>query len=289
MAYQLIKMFSRFICVIPQPVRIKLGNFIGGFTWLIIPAKRKAMAVENIMSSLACEEAEAKRIAECSWVRFGRMIMEVMAFPRMKQDITRYASIEGGHYLDEALSFGRGAIIATAHSGNWELLGGTLALHGYPLVAVAQKQTNADMDKLINEYRTLVGMHVTYKGSVREMIRLLGEGKIIGMLMDQDAGSDGVILDFLGKKASCPQGPAFLARMKESPVVPVFITENGDGTHRLLIKEYLWVEKSDDKQKDIQKATQTLTGIIEDHIRAYPKEWFWLHDRWKYTRNNHIE
>ena len=44
-----------------------------------------------------------------------------------------------GKTWKKALALGRGGIIATAHSGNWELLGGALALHGFPIVGVAQK------------------------------------------------------------------------------------------------------------------------------------------------------
>lgn len=289
MAYWMFKAFSRLVCICSPALRRSIGNFIGTFTWMFIPEKRKKMAIDNIMLSLNYSEMEAKRIAERSWTRFGRMIVDVMAFPKIKQDIAQYASVEGKEHLDQALSFGNGAVLATAHSGNWEMIGAALGMRGYPMVGVAQKQTNADMDRLINEYRTLVGVHVTYKNGVREMIRLLGQGKVIGMVMDQDAGRDGVILDFFGRKASCPQGPAFLARLKKAPIVPAFITENPDGTHCLFIKECIWVEESADKSADVKNATKRLTAIIESHVRQYPEEWFWLHDRWKYTRQNHIE
>lgn len=286
MAYWMMKALSRIVCNCPSGVRRRLGNCIGWITWLLVPDRRKKMAVENILLSLQCGEAEAARIAKCSWTRFGRMIMEVMAFPKIKQNIAAYVTLEGKENLEKALSFGKGVVLATSHSGNWELLGAALALYGYPIVGVAQKQTNAEMDKLINEYRALTGMHITYKNGVREMIRLLGQGNIIGMLMDQDAGRDGLILDFFNRKASCPQGPAFLARLKDAPVVPVFITENADGTHRVLIKELLWTEQAGDKNEAIEQMTKKLTNLIEEHICRYPEQWFWLHDRWKYTRQN---
>jgi KDO2-lipid IV(A) lauroyltransferase len=31
--------------------------------------------------------------------------------------------------------------------------------------------------------------------------------------------------------------------------------------------------------------TQHLATLTEIHIRKYPEEWFWLHDRWKSIRN----
>lgn len=281
MTYLLIKSFSKIVCRLPRSVQRVIGEFIGNATWLIVPEKRKLMAIENIILALGVDGQTAMQIARLSWTRFGKMLIEVMAFPKIKKNINCYVTVEGREHMDKALGFGNGVVLATAHSGNWELLGGALALHGYPLVAVAQKQTNGDMDRLINEYRALVGMHVTYKNGVREMIKLLGQGSVIGLLMDQDAGHDGVELEFFGRKASCPQGPAFLARMKNAPLLPTFITENEDGTHTVMIQEPFFVEKTEDKQEDIKKTTEKLTRIIEDHIKKHPTEWFWMHNRWK--------
>lgn len=283
MAYVLIKLFSRLVCLLPLTISKRIGDLIGAVTWCFVPEKRKTMAAGNIVMALNVDEDTAKKIAKQSWTRFGRMLIEVLTFPNLKRHMRDYVQVEGLENLDKALLYGNGAILATAHSGNWELIGGALACRDYPVVGVAQKQTNAGMDRLINEYRALTGMHITYKNGVREMIKLLGTGHIVGLAMDQDAGKDGVMLDFFGRLASCPQGPAFLARMKNAPVLPLFIRENRDGTHTLLIQEVLWVERSENKHEDIKETTRKLTKIIEEHIRAYPNEWFWLHNRWKHS------
>ncbi len=191
--------------------------------------------------------------------------------------------MEHPEYLTEALSYGKGVVLATAHSGNWELLGASLAMYGFPLVAVVQKQTNGDMDKFINENRTRAGMHVTYKTGVREMVRMLGEGQVIGLLMDQDAHRDGVMVEFFGRLASTPQGAAALARMKDAPIVSAFITENKDGTHEVILHPPVWVQKTSSRDEDLLLTTQQLTNVIEQHIRNASHEWFWLHNRWKST------
>ena len=183
--------------------------------------------------------------------------------------------------LDEALKQGKGIVLATAHSSNWELLGGGLALNGYQIVGVAQKQTNGSMDKFINEYRRVIGMDIAYKNSVRDMVRFLSEKKIVGLLMDQDADKNGVIVNFFGRKASTPQGPAVLARMSGSPIVPMFITKRSDGLYKIIIHKHIDAQNTADKKNDILNDITNLTKIIEDHIRIYPKEWFWLHNRWQ--------
>lgn len=255
---------------------------IGNFCWPLVSSKRKQMAIDNIRRSLGLGEEEAVAIAKASGVRFGPMVMEVLHMPRLSSNnINNHVKLTGGENLEAALNMGRGAVLATAHSGNWELLGAALAMHGFPLVAVVQKQTNQAMDRFINEYRTNAGMHVTYKQGVREMVKLLGSGKIIGLLMDQDNHDDGVFVEFFGRMASTPQGAAALARLNNAPIVPAFITENPDGTHTAIIHPPVMVEKTSDREYDIRITTEYLTKIIETHIRKYPHEWFWLHNRWK--------
>ena len=60
--------------------------------------------------------------------------------------------------------------------------------------------------------------------------------------------------------------------------------KNSDGTHTLEVYPPLTVKKTSDKRADIQKMTQILATLTEEHIRRYPEEWFWLHDRWKSMR-----
>lgn len=282
MQYCLVKSMSALVCLFPAKLRQKLGSLIGHVFWLLVPPKRKKLAIDNIGRSLGLDERQAYSLAKASVVRFGPMFTEVLYMPRLnKSNIDQVVTLSGRQHLADALALGRGAVIATAHSGNWELLGASLAMHGFPIVAVVQRQTNAAMDSFINKYRTNAGMHVTYKQGVREMVKLLSAGKIIGLLMDQDNREDGVFVEFFSRPASTPQGAAALGRLNNAPIVPAFIATNPDGTHTVIIHPPLLVEKTADREDDIRTTTQRLTQIIESHVRSYPHDWFWLHNRWK--------
>ncbi len=285
LSYYLMLLFSKFCCLLPASLCEWLGRGLGSFAWCVIPRRRKRMAKENIMRCLAVEEAEAERIARASTVRFGPMLFEVLRFPVLKAEMKDYVTIEGLEHLLEAKASGKGAVIAAAHSDNWELMGGAFAQAGIPLVGVAMKQKSAGMDRFINEYRTLIGMHITYKTGVKEMFRMLSDGWFIGLIMDQDTNTrDGILLDFFGQVTNCVPGAASMGRFKEVPVFTAFMHRNPDGTHRLIVQEPIRVEHTGDKKQDILKATQEITYRIEEHVRKYPEEWFWLHDRWKSVR-----
>lgn len=281
MLYYAMKALSWLLCVLPDAAGRLLGQGIGELTWFLVPKKRKQMALANVQLCLQLSEEAATAVVRKSWTRFGTMVTEVLRFPVIRKNMEHYIEVRGIENLKQAQSFGHGGIIATAHSGNWELLGGALAHLGLPVVGVAQKQKNPAFDRLINEYRTLIGMQIMYKSGVKDMFVKLGEGFFIGLLMDQDAGRDGILLDFFGRETSCVQGPASMARYKEAPILPVFISQAEDGHHILHIHPPFFVEKSSDKKADIAQTTERLNRLIEEHIRSYPEEWFWMHDRWK--------
>lgn len=273
----------------PFNFALKIGRALASFLWLFVPKKRKTLAQENIQKCLGVDEKESARIAKVSAVNLGSIFIEVLMFPVLKNNMQNHVKVIGlehlKNYINSSERQGRGAVIATSHSDNWELMGGAFAQNGIPLVGVAKKQKSAGADKFINEYRTLIGMHITYRNGVREMYQMLDEGHFIGLIMDQDVGrKDGVVVKFFNQATNYVTGAASMARFKDVPIFPAFMHKNSDGTHTLEIQPPLFVEKTSDKRADIYKMIQLLATLTENHIRKYPEEWFWLHDRWKSMR-----
>ena len=287
--YKLLKILSWILCRLPLKVCFAIGRGLATLMWLLLPHKRKRIALENIRDCLNVDESESARIAKESTVNLGPLAMEVLNFPRLKNIMQSHVKIIGlehlTNYINSAERNGRGAVIATCHGDNWELMGGAFAQNGIPLVGVAKKQKSEGADKFLNEFRTLIGMHITYRSGVREMYKMMDEGHFIGLIMDQDVGrNDGVIVKFFNRATNYVTGAASMSRFKSIPIFPAFMHKNSDGTHTLEVYPPLTVEKTSDKRADIQKMTQTLATLTEEHIRRYPEEWFWLHDRWKSMR-----
>ncbi|MBQ1889391.1 MAG: lysophospholipid acyltransferase family protein, partial [Selenomonas sp.] len=280
-----LKAISAIVCLLPRGFIEVLGLGLGNFAWLVIPRKRKVLAHDQIVACLGVTDEEAERIAKASVVRFGPMLFEVLRFPVIKKDPQAYVRIEGLEKLQQGMAEGRGAVIASSHSGNWELMGGAFAMAGIPLVGVAMKQKSSGSDRFINEYRTLIGMHITYKTGVREMFDMLKKGWAIGLIMDQDTNRhDGLVLDFFGQPTNCTPGAASMARFQDVPIFTSFMHRDAQGRHTLFVEGPFHVEKTKDKREDVRQMTQFLTHEIEKHVRRYPEEWFWLHDRWKSIR-----
>ena len=77
------------------------------------------------------------------------------------------------------------------------------------------------LDQLLNEYRGLVGLEPYARGNALvAAMKALKSGHILGFVADQDAKASGVFVEFFGRLASTPQGPAVFAQRCGAPVAP---------------------------------------------------------------------
>lgn len=273
------------MCVSPKWVRNLVAKTLGAIAVAATPKWRMKMAKANIQECLGLGEERSQQIAEDSLRRFGRMVVEVMRFPLLNaQTLADSVKVEGLEYLSEAYKQEKGVIIATGHFGNWELLGATIALHGYPMLSITRKQNNKYMDRFINEYREMVGQKVAYNRGEHGLLaisRILKKKQLLGVLYDQDTNDDGVEIDLFGKKTVTPLGAAAFSRIYGSPILPVFLHNNDDGTCTVKIYPPLYTPKTSDKEADFYAVTRELIVILEHEIISNPEMWFWAHDRWK--------
>lgn len=285
LAYYAMKCISKLMCILPWSIVAWLGRGLGRLALLVTPGWRLKMATANVRECLGVSEPEAKRIAEASLTKFGRLVMEVLRFPLLTPDnIGHKVAAEGMHYLEEAYAQGKGVIMATGHFGNWELLGAFLGLHGYPILSIARRQNNGAMDRFINEYREMVGQKIAYnrgENDLLNMSRMLKQKHLLGLLYDQDTNDVGVKIELFGKPVITPAGPAVFSRMFGAPILPIFMHYDADGSCRAKIYPPLYTPKTKDKEQDLYQVTARLIKILETEIRANPPMWFWVHDRWK--------
>ncbi|MDD2228326.1 MAG: lysophospholipid acyltransferase family protein [Candidatus Cloacimonetes bacterium] len=190
--------------------------------------------------------------------------------------------ITGREFVDEALSLGRGAILATAHFGNWEAAR-ILPKAGIPLSVIAKAQRNNLFDNYTNDIRRRCGLKVIdMKKGLRDIVKQLHEGRFVAILMDQNAGSSGLMMDFLGFPASHWKGVAKISLRYQIPIVPGFARRTEDGTIVFEFSKPILHEELDDKEQHYRVVLEEVNKIIEKEIYMYPDQWFWVHKRWKH-------
>lgn len=291
MTYIFLKALSMLACCLPESGAKTMGNMLGRIFWYFVPQRRKKISLQNILrSGITTDRAKAEEISKNAALRFGPLGVSMLRFPLLtKENISDYVVIKNKAKLDAIVKENKGCILAANHCGNWEMVGAGLALHGYPLLSVGMKQSNEGFDKFICEYRALTGQTIEYKTGVREMLRRLKEGYFVALLCDQDPGNTGILSELFGQKTLTPTGPAHFSVMTGLPVVTLFIHQTDTFKYEIIVGDPILADSGLKKKEAVQKITDTLNKKLETWISTYPEEWFWMHNRWKWTDRLHSE
>jgi KDO2-lipid IV(A) lauroyltransferase len=118
-------------------------------------------------------------------------------------------------------------------------------------------------------------------GSAKGLMRALKDGRIIGLATDQYiALHKGVVVDFLGHKATQVDSTARLATKFDAVIIPVFFVQNDFRNYT--IKFYPAIEpKEYEGENQLQRITQKEADIMSEQIKLKPDNWFWQHRRYK--------
>jgi Kdo2-lipid IVA lauroyltransferase/acyltransferase len=183
--------------------------------------------------------------------------------------------------LQAAVGAGSGAIVATGHLGNWELAGAALAARGIPLDVVAQRQSNPYFDQLINRTRERLGMRVIPRGrATSAALAALAEGRVVGLVADQDARSRGVFVPFMGRPASTHRGAAVLSLRSGAPLFMGVMVRRPGGTYEGRIRR-MPAPPDGDFEERVRTLTAAFNAALESVVREFPEQYFWHHRRWK--------
>jgi lauroyl/myristoyl acyltransferase len=230
---------------------------------------------------------ELNRIRRRTFRNFAKYLVDFFRFSKLdKAYIAKNIKVENLHYFDEALGYGKGVIVLTAHLGNWELGGVVIGLSGYPFWVVALPHKNKKVDEFFNSQRESKGMHVIPFGkAARQCLNLLKENKMVALVGDRDFSEKGIVVDFFGKKSYFPLGPAAFAMKAGSAIVPGFMFRNPDDTFTLRIEKpirfaALESEKPQDREKRIMEIIDSYKSIIEGYIKKYPDQWYMFRRFW---------
>ena len=286
--YWIIYLMGAFVRIIPYRLALALGSFLGWLAFDILRIRRKVTLI-NLRNSLGAETDGLAAIGRRAYRNFGKSMVEYTLFPSLDKDkIEQMVEFEGAEHWDEALKKGKGAILVTGHFGSWELMGAATSQRGYPIDFLVGEQHNILVDNLMNDYRRSMGIGIIKMGAAAKgIIRALKNNRFVAMLSDQDAGSDGTVVEFFGRPASTPKGPAAFALKMDAPIVMAFIIRESARKQKVIVEKAIFGEKTCDKQEDIRRLTQAYTRVLEEYVRKYPDHWFWPHRRWKSTTRDY--
>jgi KDO2-lipid IV(A) lauroyltransferase len=262
----------------------RLGASLGSLAHSLMWSRRR-IAMENLRRGMGTELTEDRRrgVTRAVFKNIGRTMVEFARLGEYNNELgRRWLSCEGRDYLEQVHREGRGGIVTTAHFGNWELAGLWITSKGYPLDYLVGEQHNERVDDMFNDFRRRLGVGIIpLRTSIRSIFKSLKNNRFVALVSDQHAPSGGIPVDFFGRKAATPKGPAAFALKAGCPILPYCVRRESYDRHVLMPGEPIYPPNTGDNETDIETMTVAYTSYFESCIRRFPDQWMWTHRRWK--------
>ena len=276
-AYLTLLGFSRWCRLLPAGARAPLAGGLARLAGDVLRLRRGIVDRPLAACYPDLPQPDRARLAREAYRHLALTLVEVASPPPLSQ----VRVDPGWQAVDAALAGGRGAIVASAHLGNFELGGRALAAR-YRLLDVVKPLRNRRVDRWLQDGRRRHGIAtVPVDGAAPAVLAHLRAGGLVSLVLDQDAGAGGVRIPFLGREAAAWPGAARFSLQTGCPVIPMGIVRQPDGSHVLHVGQVLLPEGRAADEAGIRAYTAAISGSVEEFIRRAPAQWFWVHRRWK--------
>lgn len=231
-----------------------------------------------------CSRRQAAWAALKTFAEFAHGFTESTEYYSPRRKPVRF-DVPENDSIEVALRRGRGAVIVTAHLGNWDIAAKGLLDYGTPVNLVMAREANASIGEYVRKIKESAGVRVIYSDtsvfSSFNMIRALRNNEIVAIQLDRPVGAGGMRrVPFFGRAALFPSGPFVLARLAGAPVIAVFAPRLGVRHYGVRIGRLHEVSKDTRDPGAFDRVMADVVGELEAAVKAYPTQWFQFTPFW---------
>ncbi len=283
------KLLAFIVWSLPRRMQLALGSAIG-WLWFDGLRIRRKIAVDNVAIAFPEKTVEARtQVARASLHSMGQTLIEYFLFPFLtSKNVRNFVEIEGESHLREALAQNKGVIFMTLHSGNGDFAIAALSCLGYPMNLISKEFKAKWLNDLWFGMRRKLGTRfISPEKSTFEILRALKRNEIVVFVLDQFMGPPiGVRTRFFGRETGTAMGCAVIADRMRSPVLPCYTYRKENGIHVVVFEPPIPYLDHGPRDQNIAVMTQAYTDKIEAIVRLHPRQWMWIHRRWKEFRDS---
>lgn len=232
-----------------------------------------------VKSELSSEELEKLVIAGLeSYMRYWCDTFRIHRWSSSR--IASTVTTSRDDLLRSPMHEGRGVVIALPHSGNWDHAGAYFCNEGFPLVTVAEVLKPEKLFKKFLTYREEMGFEVLGLDSraFLTLVKRARERRLIALVADRDLSASGIEVDFFGRTAKMPAGPAVLAIKEGLPLVAAHVSYTVSGIH--IDFQSIEVSSLENESERVAETVQNLATAFEKGISGRPEDWHMLQQIW---------
>ncbi|MBU2563292.1 MAG: lysophospholipid acyltransferase family protein, partial [Actinobacteria bacterium] len=216
------------------------------------------------------------------FINWAKNIVDLLKHPIIsKEKLKQRVEIEGLEHLDNALKKGRGAVIISAHLGNFEWGACRIAVEGYKIWVLSLVRKNRLVGKFFESNRLSKGPKTIYINRMLNVFRILKNNEIVAITSDWDpTGRAARPFKFFGKTAYLPTGALQIALKSGASLIPSFVCKKDKYNHFQIVEKPIDLIREGDKETLINKNMEKVVEVMEKYIRNNISEWEMFHDIW---------
>jgi KDO2-lipid IV(A) lauroyltransferase len=270
--------------------------------WYFLIPYRRSVVHENIHRAFGSflDRADEIKLAQAFYGHFLKLAWELSIEQHLVNWRKKFVpGMLNMSRLTDALREKKGALLLTAHTGNWEWG----LVHAANQIAKETGSRTYVLSRVIRNrwmrnwrvrrfLRNGVFVIENKPGSLRHVIRAIRAGNVVVMTIDQHAGAAGsnsVPVPFFGEVTPTFTTLADLALRTGTPVVPVCAYRHHQShRHILAVHERIEVKDeeaatrgSESKAEKVIALTELCNASLERMIIEHPEQWLWSHRRWR--------
>jgi KDO2-lipid IV(A) lauroyltransferase len=242
--------------------------------------RRNVVAVNLALCFPELSERERLQLVRRHFMAAGRALAETtIAWWSSANRVRALAHIEGYEHFRNACDSGP-TIIFAPHFVGVDILAIRLSIER-DAISMYSRQKDPVFDRfLISRRRRFRPIRlVSRQDGIKPVIRGLRERLPFFFLPDMDYGArDAVFVPFFKVPAATVDALPRLAHATSAKVLPVIVTQIRPGQGYLIRFFPVW---SGYPGGDALRDTVRMNEFIEEHVRASPAQYYWLHKRFK--------
>lgn len=266
---------------LPLSVLHRIGAMLG---WIIYywSAPYAARMRENLQrAALANSTQGLQQILHANIREAGKGVMELPWVWRrpLEQVVANVKQCHGWEHVEKGRALKKGVIVLTPHLGCFEVIGLYVAAR-MPMTCMYRPPRWKFLDILMHQGRERGQMRLapTDLGGVRQLLKALKRGEIIGVLPDQVPGNgEGEWATFFGRPAYSMTLIGRLIQSSGAAVVMSDVERLPDGAGYALRFSPVEFDGS-------RSVPQQMNDALEQVIRTRPEQYLWSYNRYKVPR-----
>jgi KDO2-lipid IV(A) lauroyltransferase len=276
------------LCIFEKlPISVLMHTFewLANVCWMLDAKHRKIAKINLDIAFPEMERGKKSRIIRRTYKNMARTVAEIIKIGNLDDKYLRgHVRFEGLDNILDPHEKGTGVFAVTAHYGNWELMASTFGKYFADIDVIVRPQRESFVNTYLNEKWKLFGNNVIIKfDSAREIMKRIGGGRIIGVLMDQDTHLNrGKFVDFFGLPACTLDAIPRIAYATGAKMVPVFPMRDPANKYRHTVR-FLPALNPDVEDRDefVRLSLERINRTFEEVIGNDPEHWLWFHRRWR--------